>query len=124
LNFGSSVPDELAAASADSGAGFPLGVDEHAAVTANAETTTPSRVRIQHLHNSQTASAVEATGMPNQARYEGTSEVTGSVKLCAFERKQCCASCRVMQSVLDLNCRTVRLTSLSHVALRRAKMRH
>jgi hypothetical protein len=67
LNFGSSVPDEVAAASADlvagapdeallaSVAGFPLGADEHAAVTANAETTTPSRVRIQHLLSSQTA---------------------------------------------------------------------
>jgi hypothetical protein len=57
------VLDEGAAASADlvdeellaSVAGFPLGVDEHAAVTANAETTTPSRVRIQHLLSSQSA---------------------------------------------------------------------
>jgi hypothetical protein len=62
--------------------------------------------------------------MPSQADRERTPEVTGTVKLCAFERKQCCASCRVMQSLLDWNCRTVRLTSLSHVALRRAKMRH
>jgi hypothetical protein len=55
------VSDEGAAASADlvagapdeellaSVAGFPLGVDEHAAVTANAETTRPSREGIQHL---------------------------------------------------------------------------
>src|SRR4029453_1991296 len=59
LNFGSSVPDEVAAAPdeelLESVAGFPLGVDEQAAITANAETTTPSRVRIQHLLSSQTA---------------------------------------------------------------------
>ena len=62
--------------------------------------------------------------MPNRRTGKRTPAATGIVKLCVFERKQCCASCRVMQSLLDLNCRTVRLTSLSHVAPRRAKMRH